>query len=164
MPKITLLPINKVVTVKSNIPLYHGLKEQGVHLHSLCGGNGACGRCVIKIVAGEDFLNSPTENEKKILGNVFHITSERLACQCQVYGDISIDITAHLAVKGSWDELAASSQIKVRKKTEPEEQPAPPETAKEEKPSWFRHWENESKPQSKKLGGKKRPKYFKSED
>jgi ferredoxin, 2Fe-2S len=46
----------------------------------------------VKIIAGADQLNPFTDEERKHLGNVYHITKVRLACRCRITGDVTIQI------------------------------------------------------------------------
>lgn len=55
-------------------------RRLGVEMASECGGQGKCGRCLIRIEKGSHCLNEKTEEEKKhSLGK-----EERLACQARV--------------------------------------------------------------------------------
>ncbi|MGK0367773.1 MAG: ferredoxin [Thermoproteota archaeon] len=64
-----------------------------------CGGFGVCGDCKFKVHSGADLLSPMSIAEKKLLGNVFFITKERLACQCSPTGDIDGAITIEILKK-----------------------------------------------------------------
>ncbi|WP_299003194.1 2Fe-2S iron-sulfur cluster-binding protein [uncultured Shewanella sp.] len=52
---------------------------------------GACGICAIKVIAGNNKLSVAKQRETKLLARMGHSPdSVRLACQCQLYGDITI--------------------------------------------------------------------------
>lgn len=93
--KVTVLPSDRVVEIDGDVNLLEALKEEGIHLKSSCGGHASCSDCIVKIKFGEDHLEPPTFEEIKFLGNVFHITKERLACQTKINGNVTIDITGH---------------------------------------------------------------------
>tara|TARA_B100000886_G_C20292646_1_gene436132 strand:- start:117 stop:434 length:318 start_codon:yes stop_codon:yes gene_type:complete len=57
------------------------LREKGVRIRSSCGGHATCGDCVVKVKSGDKLLSAVNFEEKKLLGNVYYITKERLACQ-----------------------------------------------------------------------------------
>jgi ferredoxin len=57
---------------------------------TLCHGIGACIRCKVILVEGE--LTEPTPLERDRLGNIFHLTGERLACQAKVCGDVRLKL------------------------------------------------------------------------
>ena len=61
-------------------------------IDTACVGKGTCGLCRVKIVAGAEHLNPFTEEERKHLGNVYHITKVRLACRSRLTGDVTIQV------------------------------------------------------------------------
>ena len=141
MPKVTILPHKKTIEVPEGANLREELVRQDIYVKSTCGGVASCGLCVAVVNSGEDYLNEFSFEEKQLLGNVFHITKERLTCQTIVMGDIEIDLSAHeqeitkKTIRKSRDQLKAE-------KLEREEAPA----------------------KEPRQGGFKRPKAFKTED
>ena len=61
-------------------------------IDTACVGKGTCGLCRVRIVAGAEHLNPFTDEERKHLGNVYHITKVRLACRSKPTGDVTIEI------------------------------------------------------------------------
>ena len=59
-------------------------------VETTCNGVGSCIRCKVKVVHGE--LSPPTPLERDRLGNIFHITKERLACQATLCGPVQLEI------------------------------------------------------------------------
>ena len=57
------------------------LRENRVNIRSSCGGHATCMDCVVRVKAGEENFTEVNFDEKKLLGNVYYITKERLACQ-----------------------------------------------------------------------------------
>lgn len=57
-----------------------------------CVGKGTCGLCRVKIVSGTEHTSEYTDEERKHLGNVYHLTKVRLSCRCRVGGDVTIEI------------------------------------------------------------------------
>ena len=151
------------------------LKEAEIYAKSSCGGHASCGDCVIKISSGEDNLSPPPFEEIKLLGNVFHITKERLACQTKISGDVTIDLSAHnqaIDEERLRNKSPKKKPVKVRKsedvskmyeerKQESSEKHMQKEIQEE---SYYKHWEkkedSEGKPVRKKLDGGKRPRPF----
>ena len=120
---------------------------------------------MIVVKSGELNLTPQTFEELRLLGNVFHITKERLSCQTKITGDVTLDITAHDKSTTNTQVSGPKSTTTILKKREEVVKAVRENEEKErEKPSddWYRHWENEgddpSKP--KKLGGGKKPKAF----
>ena len=93
---VTIWPAGKVVNMNDKGTLLAQLKSSGYGIKSSCGGCASCGDCKVVVTAGDENLNEPSFEEKQLIGNVFHITKERLACQTNITGPVTIDITAHL--------------------------------------------------------------------
>jgi 2Fe-2S ferredoxin len=114
MPKLTLQPSGKVIEIDSDKSLMEAIREQNIYIKSSCGGVASCSDCIIKVVSGTDNLTEPPFEEIKLLGNVFHITKERLSCQTKLMGDACIDISAH--DKGSDEEKMRQKTTHFQKK------------------------------------------------
>lgn len=93
---VTIWPSGEIIQMNEKDSLFSQLKENGINIKSTCGGCASCGQCTILITSGEENLNEPSFEEKQLIGNVFHITKERLSCQTYTTGNITIDISAHL--------------------------------------------------------------------
>lgn len=174
--KVTLKPTGDVVEVEEGKNLLVALREKNIYIKSSCGGHATCTDCVIKIVSGEDYITPPPFAELKLLGNVFHITKERLACQTCLTGDVTVDISKHdkardeAKLKNKTSNFAKKKQhTKIRKepdikkiKSERAQDLATEETEKLAKAeTWKKHWEkNQDSEAPKKLAGGKRPKFF----
>lgn len=138
MPKIHVIPSNKVIETEVDSNLRDALIKSDYYIKSTCGGCASCGLCSVVIVEGEQNLNEFSFEEKQLLGNVFHITRERLSCQVFVQGDITVDISAHKKV----------NPVKVVRKTKDD----------------LAQKDQETKEIVKKQGGFRRPKAFKTEE
>ena len=174
--KVTLKPSGEVVIVEEGKNLLEALREQNIYIKSSCGGHATCSDCVIKIVSGEDYITPPPFSELKLLGNVFHITKERLACQTCLTGDVTIDISKHdLATDEAKLKNKTSNFTKKKLPTRIRKEPdikkirseRADERVKEESANlakaetWKKHWEkNQDSEAPKKLAGGKRPKFF----
>ena len=93
--KCTLWPSGEILELKGEKSLLLELKEAGKKIKSSCGGCATCSDCSIIVKTGETHLTAQTFEELRLLGNVFHITKERLSCQTKVTGDVTLDISAH---------------------------------------------------------------------
>lgn len=93
------MPIIKVedknIEIEDGANLRTSLISNGYQITSTCGGCASCGLCVVAIKSGDENLSEFTFEEKQILGNVFHITKERLSCQTFVNGNIEVDVSMH---------------------------------------------------------------------
>ena len=102
-PALPLLPV-PLVTIRGDgeplvveLPAGSTLFEAGARvsagIDTACVGKGTCGLCRVKILTGAEALNPYTDEERKHLGNVYHITRVRLACRCKLAdGDVAIQI------------------------------------------------------------------------
>jgi len=61
-------------------------------IETSCVGKGTCGLCRVRILAGAEHLPAFTDEERKHLGNVYHITKVRLSCRCKVTGDVVVEV------------------------------------------------------------------------
>lgn len=175
--KVTLRPNGNVVEIEEGKNLLVALRECDTYVKSSCGGHATCTDCIIKIVSGEDNLTPPPFEELKLLGNVFHITKERLACQTCVTGPVTIDISKHdkasdeARLKNKTSNFSKKKQVKtlVRKETDIEkirnekisEQEQFEAEQKQKGDTWKNHWEKDQDANApKRLAGGKRPKFF----
>ncbi len=168
MHKVTLWPSGETLEVSSEENLLVQFKKSGKKIKSSCGGCASCGDCVVIVKSGESNLTPQTFEELRLLGNVFHITKERLSCQTKITGDVTIDVSAHEKNKSA-ESVPKSTQTLLKKKIDVENAVNQSKEKSEEKPSdtWYRHWENKEEDapnKAKKLGGNRRPKPFKYSD
>ena len=166
---VTLWPEGQSFPINSETTLLKALKDNNYYIKSSCGGVASCSDCVIKVHTGEANLTPPTFGEIKLLGNVFHITKERMSCQALCTGNVTIDISRH---DKSADQMKTANKkfMKkplLKKKSEVEEQQKLREEKKLEKNTeqnkWHKHWDKQEEDASKakSLGGGKRPRAFK---
>lgn len=66
----------------------------GVRIQQSCGGAPSCGDCVIKVdpASSADPFEPMEHAEQALLGNVYFITKERLACQAVVKNDSTVHV------------------------------------------------------------------------
>lgn len=82
----------RMVLVRARLPLYNSA-AQALN----CRGRGVCGTCAVRI---EGEVSEPTTAERKRLGAFPHQPDSglRLACQCNVLGDL--EVTKHAGLWG----------------------------------------------------------------
>lgn len=88
MPVVTFLPSGQQLPVPEQLPLRTAAKTAGLTVNDRCGGNGACGCCVVTIVAGAEACSpkTPVEQAHYLEAN------ERLSCQCTVVGPVTVQL------------------------------------------------------------------------
>lgn len=174
MYKVTIMPSGETLSVNENESLLTALKEGGHYIKSSCGGHASCTDCVVKILTGEDNVNPPEFDELQLIGNVFHITKERLSCQTKLTGDVTVDISNHDLKKDQAKTKAKTASfskskrnVKVRSKEQVEEIKKEREEKWAEKQeqgdTWHKHWEKDDSRGFKRMGGGKRPKEFRTD-
>ncbi len=85
--KVTFLPGNTVVEVKTGTTLMDAARDNDVYINARCGGKGVCGSCKVKLKSGD------LKTKKTTLLNDEDI--ERgyvLACTSEITGDVKIEI------------------------------------------------------------------------
>ena len=91
MPKVTFQQTGTVIELENNSPLIDIEDQKNNELPFGCR-NAACGTCAIDVIYGMENLTPKNEEEIDLL-NILDIDGEkrRLACQCILHGDITID-------------------------------------------------------------------------
>jgi ferredoxin len=77
---------------ESNELLTQVAYRAGVTIQQTCGGSPSCTDCRIRVLEGLDALSPQEGAEKRLMGNVFHITRERLSCQARVLADVRVEV------------------------------------------------------------------------
>ncbi len=80
------------IEVKEDTTLLEAAWDCNAPVQTLCNGVGACVQCKVRILEGFDALSEPDALEKDRLGNIFHLTRERMACQAHVRGDLVVEV------------------------------------------------------------------------
>lgn len=95
MPTIRFLPDDVVVTCAEGTSLFDAGGTERVGIDTACVGKGTCGLCRVRIIEGADNLTPYGDEERKHLGNVYHLTRVRLACRAQVLGgELTVEVIA----------------------------------------------------------------------
>jgi len=95
MPKITYLPMNITVDCADGESVFEVGRRHGIAIDTACVGKATCGRCRVKIVAGQEHLPPFSDIERGHLGNVYFLTKIRLSCQSVVRGgDVTVEVPA----------------------------------------------------------------------
>lgn len=95
LPRVTIqgdgAPV--AVDVPAGTTLFDAGARATAGIDTACVGKGTCGLCRVKIVAGAEHLTPYSDEERKHLGNVYHLTKVRLACRSQLTGgDVAIQV------------------------------------------------------------------------
>ncbi len=97
-------PQGRSVEVASGTPLLTAVREAGIWLASVCGGEGTCGRCRVLVEAGE--LPPPSDAERRALSGTEIAAGERLACRVPVSSAMAIHVPKASLIGGQRLQLA----------------------------------------------------------
>ncbi len=87
---VDMQPVGRRIEIEKGKTLLDASREAGVGIVSLCGGEGWCNSCLVRIASGE--VNPPTQSEIDSLGPDKIDEGYRLACQAIPLSDVRIDI------------------------------------------------------------------------
>jgi len=108
MPVVTFKPNGILVNVPNNSSLLNAAKLAGISVETPCGGNGVCGRCLVKIEAGKvDFFNNGILSDEMLNEGLV------LICKTKVLDEpVSVQIIAHLETeRGKFSVMAEDMML-----------------------------------------------------
>ncbi len=88
--RIDLQPLGRHIDLTAGQTLLEAAQASGLELVAVCGGNGSCGTCRVRVVSGQ--LSALTSIEAHDLEEAEISTGYRLACQALPLSDAQIDI------------------------------------------------------------------------
>jgi uncharacterized 2Fe-2S/4Fe-4S cluster protein (DUF4445 family) len=88
--QVDIEPIGKRVAIDSGQTLLEAAQKGGIALLSVCGGNGLCQDCKVKVIQGK--VSQITTDEEAALSAADIAAGIRLACQTRVYTDTKLDV------------------------------------------------------------------------
>ena len=93
MPRVTIHPDSRSVEVRPGERLLAAAWKAGAGIKSVCGGRGKCGSCLVQIdAAAEGALAPPGDTELGLLPAHPEGGTYRLACLCEIHGDVAISV------------------------------------------------------------------------
>lgn len=92
MPKVHITTDHKTIEMKEGQALIDMCEEHDTSILFGCR-DGACGACMIKILKGSENISKMEDSERDFLETMAAEETERLGCQCKVYGDIEIEVS-----------------------------------------------------------------------
>lgn len=81
-------PVGRRISVEPKTTLLNAAQRAGVLLTAICGGEGSCGRCIVRVVSGQ--VSPPTHIEQSELGREPIAAGWRLACQTNIASDVRV--------------------------------------------------------------------------
>lgn len=92
MPKVTVTTDDLTVEVAQDYPLIDMAEDYDTSILFGCR-DGACGACMIRVKEGAENLSPMEDDERDFLETMAAEDDERLACQCKVRGDVTIEVS-----------------------------------------------------------------------
>jgi uncharacterized 2Fe-2S/4Fe-4S cluster protein (DUF4445 family) len=115
---VDMQPVGRRTEIENGQTILDASRSAGVGVISLCGGEGWCDSCLVRIASGE--VNPPTQSEIDSLGQEQINKGYRLACQAIPVSDVRIDIPPdslstpqRLQVEGKDFDIAIAPAVKV---------------------------------------------------
>jgi uncharacterized 2Fe-2S/4Fe-4S cluster protein (DUF4445 family) len=94
--RITFLPDEKSVEVDAGTTLMEAAEKADIHINSLCGGEGVCGRCRVKLINGKARAD---KHSISLLSKEEIMEGYVLACQTRVDSDMEVIIPAESRIE-----------------------------------------------------------------
>jgi 2Fe-2S ferredoxin len=99
MPKLTIKEVNRVLEVEPDTTILAAAYTNGIFWGMVCGGNAACGTCMVQVEAGREHLEPRNKVEAMLARFLMLKDEQRLGCQTRVKGDMVVSVPA-LSGKG----------------------------------------------------------------
>ena len=80
------------VTVPYGTTILQAATDNNVNLDSFCGGTCSCSTCRVEVLTGGKNLSQRKPNEEEVLGPERCENGDRLSCQTQIHGDVTVRI------------------------------------------------------------------------
>jgi len=93
MPKVTIQKTGKIIEVAPGANLMSTLLDASLPVASSCGGDGVCRKCRVQVLQGKEHLSEPTPTEEFLWECGEYEKNERMSCQAQIVGDITVSTT-----------------------------------------------------------------------
>ena len=91
MPTISFKKDKPAIEVPEGANLMTSLERAGIPVATSCGGEGVCTKCVITILEGRENLSKSGELEDDMRDIHDIPRDQRMSCQTDVLGDITVD-------------------------------------------------------------------------
>lgn len=93
MPKLKIVELDREIDIPTGVRILQGSMAQGVTFGFICGGNAACGTCLVRVIEGIGTIG-PRNQKEDFLAKAMMLESDyRLGCQTEMgAGDILVSI------------------------------------------------------------------------
>ena len=91
MPKLLIKTDNKTIEVEKGSSIIDVCENEETSILFGCR-DGACGACMIRVLENPQNLSTMEDHERDFLETMAARDDERLACQCKVLGDVTVEV------------------------------------------------------------------------
>lgn len=84
--KVVFRPDGRSAEVESGVTVFEAARRAGVQMDAVCGGDGKCGRCKVRVSGGHDRVDSALLTQDELAAGVV------LACTTAVTGDLEVEV------------------------------------------------------------------------
>ncbi|MEM2905861.1 MAG: ASKHA domain-containing protein [Candidatus Bathyarchaeia archaeon] len=88
--ELVVQPIGLRGDVPKGSTVLGSLRKLGVPLAAPCGGRGTCGKCLVKVLDGEENLTTRTSAERALISGDMPNSGYRLACLARLLGPVTV--------------------------------------------------------------------------
>lgn len=85
-----LEPVGRRVEIESDCTLLEAIQEAGVQISAVCGGDGICGKCLVRLLSGK--VSPLSKLERSFLSESDIGSGYRLACRTTIQSDVTVYI------------------------------------------------------------------------
>ena len=115
MPQVTFHGLEKTITVPTGTGLLDAARQVGVEIDAPCGGEGACGKCIVRILSGEVDSDSLGSLPQETVANGYV-----LACKTKVLDeDICVEVPDKKGREGGQFSESLEEECLIRKELLP---------------------------------------------
>ncbi len=91
MPSVKIIELDREIDIPAGDTILQGAMGHGITFGFVCGGNAACGTCLVKVLEGLESLRERNSKEDFLAKAMMLDPEYRLGCQTEVSG-------AHLVI------------------------------------------------------------------
>lgn len=89
---VSFAPMELEVSVSDGTTVLDAGESVGADIEALCGGNGVCGTCMVRVEEGAEHLSPITDEERDVLDEKQLEKGYRLSCRTRVHGDLAVHV------------------------------------------------------------------------
>jgi uncharacterized 2Fe-2S/4Fe-4S cluster protein (DUF4445 family) len=90
MAKVLFVPLGKSREIKPGSTILAAANQCEVPIGQSCSGEGICGWCKVRILAGAEHMAPPSDLERRLIEEKEFTDGERAACLAKVKGDVTV--------------------------------------------------------------------------